>query len=157
MTREEMLRALQADVNAWPQEVKAAGVKNAAGAAYVPVARNNEVLRTPNDPEATLRYMIETWSVADDESGSDGWDRIITQAGPGLTWEWFMVDDSRPYAELFPQEIRERVRTAMYAHPSYAAWERVAQDREREAAPVAERIARIQEEMRSGKRPRPAI
>jgi hypothetical protein len=39
MTREEMLRALQADVNEWPQRVKEAGVTNAAGAAYARAER----------------------------------------------------------------------------------------------------------------------
>jgi hypothetical protein len=154
-----MLSALQADVNAWPQDVKAAGVKNAAGAAYVPVARNNEVLRTPDDAEATFRYMVDVWSTDDaaTETGSDGWDRIIRQAGPRLLWEWFMVDEDRPYAELFTRDIKERVRAAMNAHPAHAAWERALQAREREHAVAAERIARIQEEMRSGKRPRRAI
>ena len=33
MTREEMLQHLQDDVDAWPQSVKDAGVKNAAGSA----------------------------------------------------------------------------------------------------------------------------
>ena len=58
MTREEMLRSLQDDVDAWPQSVKDAGVKNAAGSAFRPVARNNEILRTPEDPEVTYAYMI---------------------------------------------------------------------------------------------------
>jgi hypothetical protein len=53
-----MLRALQDDVNSWPQRVKHAGVKNAAGAAFVPLARNNEILRTPDDPEATYAYIL---------------------------------------------------------------------------------------------------
>ena len=45
MTREEMLAALQADVNGWPRAVKDAGVTNAAGSAYVPLPRNNEILK----------------------------------------------------------------------------------------------------------------
>src|SRR4051812_25036693 len=159
MTRHEMLSALQADVNAWPQDVKAAGVKNAAGWAYVPVARNNEVLRTPDDPEATFRYMVEVWSSEEEatETGSEGWDRIIRQAGARLLWEWFMVDAARAYAQLFPQDLKDRVLAAMKAHPAYVAWEGAEQAREREQAATAERIARIQEEMRSGTRRRPAI
>jgi len=60
-----MLRALQADINAWPQRVKAAGVTNAGGAAYVPQARNLEILRTPDDPEATYAYMQRAWQAPD--------------------------------------------------------------------------------------------
>lgn len=87
-----MLRALQADVNAWPQRVKEAGVTNAGGAAYVPVARNLEILRTPDDPEATYAYMRRAWEAPDAESGSAGWDRVIAQAGPRATWEWLMAE-----------------------------------------------------------------
>lgn len=53
MTRDQMLQALQADVDSWPQQVKDAGVKDAAGRADRPQPRNNEILRTPEDPEAT--------------------------------------------------------------------------------------------------------
>src|SRR5439155_15462162 len=61
MSREEMLRALQNDVNAWPGRVRDAGVTNAGGAAYVPLPRNNEILRTPDDPEATYAYILRAW------------------------------------------------------------------------------------------------
>jgi hypothetical protein len=53
MTRQEMLEALQEDVNAWPQRVKRAGVLTVDDCAYVPVPRNNRILRTPDDPQAT--------------------------------------------------------------------------------------------------------
>src|SRR4051812_14502763 len=76
-----MLRALQADVNAWPRRVKEAGLTNAGRAAYVPVARRLGILRTPNDQEATYAYM-RAWEAPDAESGSAGWDRVIAQAGP---------------------------------------------------------------------------
>jgi hypothetical protein len=113
MTHDEMLQALQVDVNAWPERVKDAGVKRSDGAAYVPLPRNNEILRTPTDPEATHAYMIRTWQDPNTEPGSEGWYRIIDQAGPELTWEWLVVDDSRPYAALFPPDIRARVREAL--------------------------------------------
>src|SRR3954469_24018189 len=116
-----MLRALQADVDAWPQRVKEAGVTNASGAAYVPVARNLEILRTPDDPEATLAYMRRAWEAPDAESGSAGWERIISQVGPSETWEWLMTDPDKIYAPLF-EDLRERVRNALENHPSHAAW-----------------------------------
>jgi hypothetical protein len=154
MTRDEMLAALQRDVNEWPQKVKEAGVTNAGGAAYVPVARNNEILRTPDDPEATYAYMIRVWHEPDAETGSDGWYRIIEQAGPELTWEWLMVDPSKPYAPVFPAEVRERVRAALEADAGYSVWLTRQQETAAAEQARAERVRRLSEEMRSGKRKR---
>lgn len=114
-TRQRMLAALQADVHAWPQRVRDAGVTKSDASAYVPLPRNNAILRTPDDPEATLRYMIETWERSDGDEGSDGWYRIIAQAdeGPKLTWEWLMVDETKPYAPLFPDHVRQRAADAL--------------------------------------------
>ena len=124
MTHEQMLQALQADVDAWPAAVKAAGVKIASGSAYSPVARNNEVLRTPDDPQATYDYMVRAWADPDAEYGSTGWYRIIDQAGPELTWEWLMVDETKPYAPLFPDEMRARVRAALESNEATTEWKR---------------------------------
>lgn len=154
MDRGEMLRALQNDVDAWPQRVKDAGVTNKGGWAYVPLPRNNGVLRTPQDPEATLRYMIDVWQKADAEQGSEGWDRIIAQVGPTHTWEYLMIDETRPYASLFPQAVRDRVRAAMDASAGSAAWGgRQEADRATQQA-RANRIQEIREEMRQGTRKR---
>jgi hypothetical protein len=156
VTREEMLRALQADVNAWPKRVKEAGVTNAGGAAYVPVARNLEILRTPDDPEATFAYMRRTWEEPDAESGSSGWDRVIAQAGPRATWEWLMADPNKPYAPLF-DDLRERVTNAFQRHPSHAVWQAREQEKAAAEADDASRIQRLMDEMRAGKRRRPSI
>jgi hypothetical protein len=148
-----MLRSLQDDVDAWPQAVKSAGVKNAAGSAFRPVARNNEILRTPEDPEATYAYMIAAWEAEGAEEGSNGWARIIEQAGPEFTWEYLMADPDKPYASLF-DEVRPRVQAALENHESTAVWaEKVRVSQEADDA-QAERIQRIQDEMRSGKRSR---
>jgi hypothetical protein len=120
MTRREMLEAPQVDVNAWPQRVKGAGVRTVDDCAYVPVARNNRILRTPDDPQATYDYMLAAWPDAD--VGSTGWFRIIEQAGPELTWEWLMVDPTKPYAALFSDELRRRVRAALKADAGHEAW-----------------------------------
>jgi hypothetical protein len=153
MTREEMLRSLQDDIDAWPQSVKDAGVKNAAGSAFRPVARNNEILRTPEDPEVTYAYMIAAWEADGAESGSNGWARIIEQVGPEYTWEYLMADPDKPYAELF-EGVRERVQAALEDHESTAIWvEKVRVNQEADDA-QNERIRRIQDEMRSGKRSR---
>lgn len=155
MTQEEMLQALQADVNAWPVRVKEAGVKKSNGTAYVPLPRNNAVLRTPDDPQATYELMVRSWEAPDAERGSDGWFRIIEEAGPKLTWEWLMVDESRPYAPLFEPELRDRVRRALEADAGYRVWTQRQQAATTAEAARAERIARIREEIRSGKRPPP--
>jgi hypothetical protein len=123
-TREQMLAALQADVNAWPQRVRDAGVTKLDGSAYVPLARNIAILRTPDDAEATLRAMIEAWERADGDEGSEGWYRIIAQAGPELTWEWLMVDETKLYAPLFPEHISQRVRDALDRDAGTAEWRR---------------------------------
>ena len=151
-----MLRALQADVNAWPQEVKDAGVTTAGGAAYRPIARNLEILRTPDDPEATFAYMRRAWEAPDAESGSAGWDRVISQAGPKVTWEWLMADPDKPYAPLF-DDLRDRVTAAFERHPSYAIWQAREQARTQRDDDEAARIQRLVDEMRAGTRKRPTI
>jgi hypothetical protein len=151
-----MLRALLADVNAWPQRFKEAGVTNAGGAAYVPVARNLEILRTPNDPEATYAYMRRAREAPDAESGSAGWDRVIAQAGPRATWEWLMADPDKPYAPLF-EDLRERVTNAFQRHASYAVWRAKEHEKAAAEADDAARIQGLMDEMRAGKRRRPSI
>jgi hypothetical protein len=157
MTHEQMLRALQDDVNAWPAAVKAAGVKIASGSAYNPVARNNEVLRTPDDPQATYDFMVRAWSDPDAEYGGTGWQRIITQAGPELTWEWLMVDETKPYASLFPDELRARVRAALENAESTTEWNRIEVERKAASSAYDDRIQRMMDDMRSGKRSRPNL
>ena len=157
MTQEQMLRALQADVDAWPAAVKAAGVKIASGSAYHPVARNNEVLRTPDDPQATFDYMVRAWADPDAEYAPTGWPRIITQAGPELTWEWLMVDETKPYAPLFPDELRARVRDALESDESTTEWNRLVAERTAANTAQNDRIQKMMDDMRSGKRSRPAI
>src|SRR3954453_13014410 len=151
-----MLQALQADVNAWPQRVSEAGVTNAGGAAYVPVARNLEILRTPGQPEATYAYMRRAWEAPDAESGSAGWDRVIAQAGPRARGDWLMAAPDKPYAPLF-DDLRERVTNAFQRHPSYAVWHAKEQQKATAEADDAARIERMMDEMRSGKRGVPAF
>jgi hypothetical protein len=157
MTHEQMLQALQDDVDDWPAAVKAAGVKIASGSAYHPVARNNEVLRTPDDPQATYDYMVRAWQADDAEYAGTGWTRIITQAGPELTWEWLMVDETKSYASLFPDEIRARVRAALESNEATAEWRRLVSEREAATTAYDDRIQQMMADMRSGKRTRPSI
>ena len=157
MTHEQMLQALQDDVDDWPAAVKAAGVKIASGSAYHPVARNNEVLRTPDDPQATYDYMVRAWQADDAEYAGTGWALIITQAGPELTWEWLMVDETKSYASLFPDEIRARVRAALESNEATAEWRRLVSEREAATTAYDDRIQQMMADMRSGKRTRPSI
>jgi hypothetical protein len=101
--------------------------------------------------------MVRAWEAADAESGSEGWYRIIAQAGPKVTWEWLMVDDQKPYAPLFSEELRVRVWGALKADAGYTAW--IAREKASAAAEDAraERVRRMREEMRSGKRKRPSL
>jgi hypothetical protein len=154
LTRVEMLQALQNDVNAWPARVREAGVTNAGGSAYVPVARNNEILRTPDDPEATYAYMTRTWQASDAEVGSAGWFRIVAQAGPELTWEWLIADDNKPYASLFSAETRRRVRAALEADAGYSVWKQREEQGVEAQRQRDDRIRKIREDIRAGKRER---
>ena len=161
-THRRMLEALQDDVNVWPRRVKEAGVKNAAGSAYVPHSRNNEILRTPDDPAATYAYMLRAWEDGSWEDGSaDGgpprWHRIIEQAGTTLLWEWLMIDPAKPYAALFPAAHRERIRSALEGHSGNAVYTQRNEDKERAAQVAADRLTRMQDEMRSGTRNRPNL
>jgi hypothetical protein len=157
LTRDEILKALRAHVLAWPQRVRDAGVKKSDGTAYVPLPRNNAILRTPDDPEATYSYMVQTWEADDGDQGSDGWYRIIKDAGPTLTWEYFMVDEEAPYAALFSRELRERVKNALDRDAGTAEWLRRKDEASRSERESAERIAKLREEWRSGKAKRPPL
>jgi hypothetical protein len=54
---------------------------------------------------------IRLWSgpTDDPDSGTQGYDRIVDQAGIEYTWEWFLVDPSRPWASAVPQLVRQRI------------------------------------------------
>ena len=65
-----------------------------------------------------------------------------------------MVDETKPYASLFSPELRARVRAALEADPGSDEWKRVSAERTQAAGDKADRISKIQEEMRSGTRRR---
>src|SRR4051794_3121035 len=90
----------------WPQEVKAAGVKKRDGSAYVPVKRNVSLLR--EDVNA-LDEAVRLWSDEDAEGSSPGYDAIVEQAGVEFTWEYALIDLSRPWANDVPPRTRARI------------------------------------------------
>jgi hypothetical protein len=54
---------------------------------------------------------IRQWSVDFDpkNTSSSGYDRIVDQAGIEYTWEWFLIDDTRPWAKDVPADVRGRI------------------------------------------------
>jgi hypothetical protein len=85
-------------------------VKLDNGARYVPNggAQGVRLLRKNiNAFDAAIRM----WSGPGEkpDSGSQGYDRIVDQAGIEYTWEWFLIDASRPWASAVPDEVRERI------------------------------------------------
>jgi hypothetical protein len=54
---------------------------------------------------------IRQWSVDLDpkNTSSAGYDRIVDQAGIEYTWEWFLIDDTRPWAKDVPADVRQRI------------------------------------------------
>jgi hypothetical protein len=85
-------------------------VKLDNGARYVPNggAQGVQLLRkNVNAFEAAIRI----WSgpTSEPESRTQGYDRIVDQAGIAYTWEWFLIDPSRPWSGAVPALVRERI------------------------------------------------
>jgi hypothetical protein len=80
------------------------------GARYVPNSGSQGVQLLRKDVNA-FEEAIRIWSgpTDDPDSGTKGYDRIVEQAGVEYTWEWFLIDPSRPWATAVPQLVRERI------------------------------------------------
>jgi hypothetical protein len=80
------------------------------GARYVPNggAQGVQLLRKGVN---AFDEAIRIWSdpSGDPDSGTQGYDRIVDQAGIEYTWEWFLIDETRPWASAVPPEVRERI------------------------------------------------
>lgn len=80
------------------------------GTRYVPNggARGVQLLR--KDVNA-FDEAIRIWSgpTDDPDSGTQGYDRIVEQAGVEYTWEWFLIDPSQPWANAVPPLVHERI------------------------------------------------
>jgi hypothetical protein len=80
------------------------------GKRYVPNAGSQGVQllrKNVNAFEAAMRI----WSgpASEPDSGTQGYDRIVDQAGVEYTWEWFLIDPSRPWSGAVPEAVRERI------------------------------------------------
>ena len=109
-------KALAQAMTDWPQRVVDAGVKMKDGRAYRPQARNVSPLRYRDDPDRLVAEMVsildgEGWD--DPGTGSGGWNTIIEQAGPDYVWEWLIMDRTSPWADLFAEEHRWKVASAV--------------------------------------------
>jgi len=80
------------------------------GARYVPNGGSQGVQLLRKDVNA-FDEAIRVWSGSTDEpdSSTKGYDRIVEQAGVEYTWEWFLIDLSRPWATAVPPLVRERI------------------------------------------------
>jgi hypothetical protein len=78
---------------------------------------------------------LRIWSASTDGREHDGLRRIVEQAGVEYTWEWFLIDPSRPWASAVPPLIRERIKADLDRRDRNAA------SRGTELAQEAERLA----------------
>ena len=80
------------------------------GARYVPNGGAQGVRLLRKNVNA-FDAAIRAWSgpTDDADSGSKGYDRIVDQAGIEYTWEWFLIDPSRPWAKAVPEQVRKRI------------------------------------------------
>lgn len=85
-------------------------VKLDNGARYVPNSGSQGVQLLRKNVNA-FDEAIRIWSgpTDDPDSGTQGYDRIVDQAGIEYTWEWFLIDPSRPWACAVPDRVRERI------------------------------------------------
>ena len=108
-------QALAQAMRDWPQRVVDAGVRTETRA-YRPVARNVSPLRYVDEPDqllAEMRRVLDSEGWDSPDTGSGGWDRIMDQAGPDYLWEWLIMDRTAPWADLFTDEHRWKVATAV--------------------------------------------
>lgn len=85
-------------------------VKLDNGARYVPNGGSQGVQLLRKNVNAFYE-AIRVWSgpTDDPDSGTAGYDRIVDQAGIEYTWEWFLIDPSRPWSHAVPPVVKDRI------------------------------------------------
>src|SRR3954452_13127757 len=87
---------------------------------------------------------VRIWSgpTSDPDSGTEGYDRIVDQAGIEYTWEWFLIDQSRPWASAVPPLVRERIEAdlARRGKDALARAKRRAEEAQRAGAEEDDRV-----------------
>jgi hypothetical protein len=86
-------------------------VRLESGGRYVPKGGPRGVRLLRDDVNA-FDEALRLWSGPEPEpdSAAKGPDRIVEQAGCEYTWEWFLIDPSRPWADAVPDDVRERIK-----------------------------------------------
>jgi hypothetical protein len=90
---------------------KEVDVRLDSGARYVPNGGAQGVQLLRKDVNA-FDKAIRIWSgpTDDPDSGTRGYDRIVEQAGVEYTWEWFLIEEGRPWASAVPPLVRDRIK-----------------------------------------------
>jgi hypothetical protein len=116
-------------------------VKLDNGARYVPNSGSQGVQLLRKNVNA-FEEAIRIWSGSTDDpdSGTQGYDRIVDQAGIEYTWEWFLIDPSRPWAGAVPPLVRQRIEADLERRDKNAL------ARAKARAAEAERLAREEDD-----------
>lgn len=128
------------------------------GTRYVPNSGSQGVQLLRKNVNA-FEEAIRIWSgpTGDPDSGTQGYDRIVEQAGVEYTWEWFLIDPSRPWASAVPPLVRERIQADLDRRRGNAATnaEARAHEAERLAAEEDDKVIATMNEKRAeqGKEP----
>ena len=80
------------------------------GSRYVPNGGSQGVQLLRKNIHA-FDEAIRVWSgpTNDPDSSTQGYDRIVEQAGIEYTWEWFLIEPGRPWVSAVPQLVRQRI------------------------------------------------
>ena len=131
-------------------------VKLDSGARYVPNGGSQGVRLLRKNVNA-FDEAVRVWSGDDAESSTQGYDRIVDQAGIEYTWESFLIDPSRPWASAVPALVRERIEAdlARRARDAIAHAKARAEESERQAADEDDRVIELMNArlVRQGKPP----
>lgn len=118
------VNALAKAIRDWPQRVVDAGVKTNGNGTYRPKTGpygglTGEVLELARSNN-TASMLTKIYSILNDQTdwdrtdtGSQGWNRIIVQAGPEYVWEWLIMDRTAAWADLFTEQQRWNVAIAV--------------------------------------------
>jgi hypothetical protein len=80
------------------------------GSRYVPNGGSQGVQLLRKNVHA-FDEAIRVWTgpTNDPDSSTQGYDRIVEQAGIEYTWEWFLIEPGRPWVSAVPQLVRQRI------------------------------------------------
>ena len=111
------------------------------GSRYVPNGGSQGVQLLRKNVNA-FDAAIRLWSgpTDDPDSGTQGYDRIVEQAGIEYTWEWFLIEPGRPWASSVPELVRQRIEADLERR------DRSALARAKERAEESQRLAEAEDD-----------